>query len=365
MPNEIDLYSQVSQVVDVFNQSLIEYAESLGICEVHFLSRDGYLFFNRFQHKTIKAKYLYVSRQVVLPLSISDNQSLLEYINYHSSNFTKRELLEERFSMSDEFICENIDKDWKTIICDPVFKEAVLHLKSGAKLYYKNELLNRKVLLVDLGYKGSLQKSLQQAFPEKQFFGYYLLSETKVIKKNLGKNFRSATSFKKDDFLACNLMVLEYIFQAPEGSLKRIIKNKQGVDMSFIDTNPDYLENISLFLNKVIKSKSLKSAIKDDSNISNLLSSLILSAQEELPKLISNDNLYVEDGFSGQKKRYLIDHPITVKSGSKKSKLKKLIFKPRDFLIDSKKPVLRSLGSFLIDYFPSSYRQKKKSDSLK
>lgn len=212
--------------------------------KVYFLARDGFLlqkaFLEIFQENNLKYEYLYVSRKALRRPVLYIIKNYSEFINYIPSNkfFSKNNfyklfnLTENEFSYwseagfdKDEIIyTNNLLKNKKMKLFFKLIKNSPLTKKSydDYKMYLKRKLFFGNVCIIDIGWAGTIQKSLEKICHEASINGYYV-GLTKVAEQTIdGLGYISS---KLNPQIA-TAGLFEYPFLANEGSLKSVTVNE-------------------------------------------------------------------------------------------------------------------------------------------
>ena len=276
-------YTKVARMFLLLTKWLINCIEE-NRTDIYFLARDGYfvkkaydLYCNE-RAELPKSHYLYASRRAFQWVEILDNDIdeflfiITGFNPQFSQKLTCREILRNlNISANDkvEVISKyNISLD--TILCvddgtlgnaRKFLKEIIEEIKRSlnkekeAMMQYLDEQglndENKNIALFDIGWRGSIHKSLQQ-FTKKEIFGYYLGTNQFVhseIKNNsLGFVFDKGLPENNNTFISRYLMIFESLFTAPHGSLQYFEKNADGEVVPVLesaDTNRYYTESIT------------------------------------------------------------------------------------------------------------------------
>jgi len=89
--------------------------------------------------------------------------------------------------------------------------------------FYKDYIgSSQKIAIIDLGWNGSFQNALQEAFPNKEFVGLYLgvLTHNSHDPRKKGFLFDTQKRYKEyEDIVKDNIDILEVLLSSPEGTL--------------------------------------------------------------------------------------------------------------------------------------------------
>ncbi len=254
--------------------------ELRGKDNIYFLSRDGYIPYHLYKkiQKTNKdlpyARYLYASRRAYLyPQMKSGNQEeAIEVLLAHNEDLNQYITISE--------VCANIGLDVKDydaqlkecsiLDSDELLKteEAYKRAKDFLRLiwidieeklekertllqqYFKQEGLDEfeEVNIVDIGWRGSTQKSLLGLLG-KNVNGYYIGTLHEVYEeikdKSKGYLFDKGTPKKNKWKIMNNVMLYEFIFSAPEGTLMNFYLENGRIlpNLNKVEDDVVYLKN--------------------------------------------------------------------------------------------------------------------------
>ena len=234
--------------------------------EVFFLSREGeylkklfdYYVENTF-NKKIKSHYLYVSRKATYlpslkPLEKEEFTSLLRQYSYisiyeflKSLNFEENEIKKIKKSLNIKNIEEKIgyfneSKEFKKLKKDKVFKDIYeknrIEQCTNFKKYINAKTKSKDLVLVDIGWNGSIQNNIQNILGENYIIdGYYYglikMNQNDTSKKT-GLIFTNTPNFNKEyQLYSENRTIFEIILGASHGSANKYIidKGKIKVDL--------------------------------------------------------------------------------------------------------------------------------------
>jgi len=182
-----------------FVEKIIDYCIKNEIYNIYFLSREGKIFLNLFNKinddPTLKGNYLMASRKSTYLISIKDiSRNEIDRIWKQYNNQTPQQLLKNlNLPMSllkvfrrngfidDEIIDQNYNyKKLNIILDDEEFQDKFIKCQNIQKKYFqqycKSINLNnqKKIAIVDIGWKGSIQDNLARIFPNTEIHGLYL-----------------------------------------------------------------------------------------------------------------------------------------------------------------------------------------------
>lgn len=306
--------TSVNKLVSCFIDSIIR--ESMKSKRVVFLSRDGYrlkVLFDEVVKKRgldIESSYLPVSRKFLNLSNIRCVDDVAFLLSQPCSPCSLLYLLTERFYCSNDVvaeICNDIKIDSNDVVhrsknvelfgllSEAIFKrmaEKYSKMRDAAERYYRSSLISGDII-VDIGYRGTIQALLERLLSI-DLFGYYLLANESEISRYLKENsYKYIVGFKKSGLLSSNLMLFENIFNAPHGSLKNIINIDGDYVEEFELTPSNFNHSINVRYEKYFK--SLASYYAYD---------LILNVNDR--KYLFFSQSYVDDGFGGRSERYLV-----------------------------------------------------------
>lgn len=219
------------------------------INNVLFCARDGYYFQKAYQKlypddDTRKSIYFYVSRKsLIYPLLSSilcrgeriDEFFSIMWINILPRKFTVKDLIDKfKFTFSEEdlkpYTTESVlsrdtvlhDCTFKTFFMKLIKKNQKEILKEGEAFltYIKNlRFEGSKTAIVDLGWHGSTQAVLEKIL-DKSLWGYYLSFCNDTLHFEHAKGYL-ANNLQENDSISLISTLLEVVFSAPHGSLRK------------------------------------------------------------------------------------------------------------------------------------------------
>lgn len=244
--DNIPLEHRLGIAMNVFAQYILDCAIKDNVDRIFFFSREGWIFKqfvdNLLESKNILIKTIYLpaSRKISSLSSLKTFNDILSIANEPMSPCTIKTLLTDRFSLSDaqaeqcikEFPIEYSDlvvhkHDHMPLIRNILFhaQDMILQRAEESRQLLLEYYLSLEVsigtnLCVDIGYRGSIQFSLNKSLEEKGIFfrGVYLISDEKRQKNNKD-TYYAFLNISKNDMIWHNRLFLEYIFMAPHGSL--------------------------------------------------------------------------------------------------------------------------------------------------
>ncbi|MCY6484506.1 hypothetical protein OW763_09155 [Clostridium aestuarii] len=228
---------------------------------IYFLARDGYVPFKLY-NKLKKhypnlplGKYLYASRRAyIYPSLIDKKDEAIDILTIYNSGFNQKLNIKEIFNnlgldsnnyldilgkyclnnLEERITDKNIYRVKKML--EEIWSDINRILKKEKDILIK--YLNQEgvmdyntVNIFDIGWAGSTHKAIVNLI-NKNVNGYYfgtIESIDKQIKdKAFGYAFNNGHPMKNRNFIIDNAMIYEFIFTAPEGSLKTFKHNKYG-----------------------------------------------------------------------------------------------------------------------------------------
>lgn len=239
--------------------------------KIFFLSRDGFMMqkaFNMFTSDKVESTYFYGSRRALnMPTLWKDNdlKEMLEKVYIKDKItlyklFSKWGLTEkdynhilEKYSMStsDNYTYQdlisnqnfaNAFNELKPIIHQSSKKEYEVLMK-----YIKQESFCGDIMLVDIGWYGSMQMSLSKilkdsgsnSYIEGYYFGVHPLSKNYDKIKMNGFLFENKTNYDNFIKLCGNTGIFESLFLAPHGSVQKYIDNGGKIEPVLYDYEYD------------------------------------------------------------------------------------------------------------------------------
>lgn len=263
-------YNYFGSLLLGFVKWLNENLKSEKINKVYFLSRDGYVMkraFDLIKDDSIKSYYFYASRRAtIVPLlwKLEKEEEIFDVITFNKKikivSFLKKVGLDniDCTSILKEF---NVDKDDILDVDNrecffPLLKKLFPMIKDNSKKewealkkYSCKMNFTEKVAIVDIGWYGTMQNSLEKLFPENKIYGYYfgITPTTKIAKSNykgyiFSKNKNIELYMKMHYFIN----IFEFLFLAQHGSVKKYINENE---VEFYDYEYDNREEKSIALN--------------------------------------------------------------------------------------------------------------------
>lgn len=251
--------------------------------DIYFLARDGFFVKNIYdlyykQNSSLpQPHYLYTSRRAFQWVEIldSDIDEFLFIITVFNPQFSQeltcREILNNlkidttdkldviaKYGISlDTVLCiendtlVNARKFLKEIINE--IKESLNKEKEMVMLYLDSEGLNdrnKNIAIFDIGWRGSIHKSIQ-LFTKNKIFGYYFgtnqFIHSEIKDNSLGFVSDKGMPSDSNAFISRYLMIFECLFTAPHGSLQHFKKNEFGEVVPVldpVDINQFYIDSI-------------------------------------------------------------------------------------------------------------------------
>lgn len=283
---------------------------------IYFLSRDGYIINKIFEilnkNKRIKNRYLYTSRRAFQYAELADKDfdKIFECLVTYNSSFnqilTLRECLMNldfdllkykkylKGKISLETIVESQNKNEIKDFFRKIEKDIREQLKKERKIlleYLKQEKIfeYKKVNIFDIGWRGSIQKSMMD-LTDKKINGYYLGTTSflhkEIVPFSKGFIFDKGNPENIEKNILKNIMIYELLFSAPEGSLINFYRdekdNKILPNLKNVEGNKNILEAIEKLQNASLE--ILKEYKKYENYIKILPSEAIEDLNEMLDK---------------------------------------------------------------------------------
>lgn len=249
MKNELEYfekfgYKYFGPLLFNFSKWLLKEVNKNKIKKVYFLSRDGFIMkkaFDMINNTEIKTYYFYASRRsTIVPLlwKLNNETEIFDVIVFNKKimiksflkkvgldNYDVSEYLEKYNLSLTDYIDINDRKDFDKLLKD-IFQIIQQNSKKEWKSlmkYAKINDFNGKVAIVDIGWFGSMQNSLENLFDNVDIYGYYfgLVPNKKICKnKSFGYLFDTNKNIKKYDDLHNFINIFEFLFLAQHGSVK-------------------------------------------------------------------------------------------------------------------------------------------------
>lgn len=328
-------YIAIGPLVVGFVQWLHRRAKRLGIDELYFLSRDGWVLKQVYDElyadnpTSPKSSYLYSSRRAAMVSSIRTLDDIMEVA---SQNFNARsitEFLESRFGVNADDINEEEFSKYgfkKDSVVSPYFDHGKLlqFLESISDLIISNAELertsyldylsdidfitnskNNNTAVVDIGYSGSMQYYLKKILQIDSLHGFYFLTHHHSRDHFLNEHFEGYLQNLDDHRIPYHhglndhVFIFEAALSAPEGSLTKFINTGTERKAVFLEAEEEIIRKSALIKthNGVVDfTKDLKTRFS--SYLNNIEFSPILSSRIIL-SFANNPNGIDAKMFSG------------------------------------------------------------------
>lgn len=269
-------YEKLGPILYGYINWLIKNLNNNNVKKVFFLSRDGLIMkkaFDIVNDNKIKSYYLYGSRRALIVPSLFKYESIEQFMkNMTLPTTIKITLLLKKLGLEDidlniytqkEIIDVNKiynlkdEKDYQKIIVFLKILRKKIILNS--KLEYENLLKylksinfteEEKVSIVDIGWHGTMQNAIKNLFSNIDIYGFYLgVKREKKFKdlKMYGYIFSDENGKEYFEIINTFVAIVEFIFMARHGSVKKIDKNgnPEMYEYEFLNTEEDkIIENI-------------------------------------------------------------------------------------------------------------------------
>lgn len=248
-------YKAIGPLVAGFIQWLHRRAKKLGINKLYFLSRDGWILKETYDHfyppqnDTPETFYLYSSRRAAMVSSIRNVSDIIEIA---SQNFNARKLsdfLQTRFGIDINFISDDKLKKYKfkkDTIVSPQFnyadllsflsdiKDDILYNAEEERISYLDYLddigfiedcTKNDVAVIDIGYSGSMQYYLKKVIQCNYLHGFYFLTHHHSRDLFPNDHFEGYLQSLDDHKISYrhglndHVFIFEAALSSPEGSL--------------------------------------------------------------------------------------------------------------------------------------------------
>lgn len=277
-------YNNLGRLFYSFNYWMVKNLNR-NVNEILFLARDGYLpqkiynEFRKFDSDLPQNKYLYTSRRAyqwpTVILEQSDDE-IIQILTGFNPQFNQKLTLSEVFKSIGlnendyihliDFYSLPLDKELclkdgshnlaKKVIKDllPIIKEKLNEEKRILLQYVHQEINDENVAIVDIGWRGSIQKSIQLLL-EKPIQGYYFSTNPFVHEevRKFSKGFLADIGIPADmnEFSSKYLMIFELAFTAPHGTLTGFKKENNTIIPILEDenSNPTFISAVSAMQN--------------------------------------------------------------------------------------------------------------------
>ncbi|WP_312996568.1 hypothetical protein [Leclercia sp.] len=192
-------YSVIGPLLVSFSKWLAKNCKENGIREIYFLSRDGKIFKNAFDklfsEPDFSTKYLYASRRSINIPSIVTKEQILEvmmapfhpcklgYLIQNRLGIDVKEIEAEIIKQFDfDKVVTRQDEDIIRFIdvAESIILNSAKEERIALDSYLKSNITsNNKIAIVDIGYKGSMQRSLKGLL-KNEIHGYYMVTMDEI-----------------------------------------------------------------------------------------------------------------------------------------------------------------------------------------
>jgi len=240
-------YQFLPIVLELNSRRLIEYSKACNKSSLGFLSREGFLLKVAFDHwvslrpssQGFKSDYLHVSRRALNRYLVGSEDYDIKYVLHELYEGTVLNFLNGRFSLEQYEVAEFFSPQqlkkrisWgerdeillvvETLNCQ--LREHPLPDRDLLKQYLIN-FVNEDTILVDVGFKGTMQQLINLSFPYDVHGFYFALSPDAWSHKFQG----SAISKSRSNVLIKDSILIESLLTAPHGTTLKYEKTKSGV----------------------------------------------------------------------------------------------------------------------------------------
>lgn len=281
---------------------LIENLKKEKIEKVFFLSRDGYIIkkvFDIVNNTSIKSYYFYASRRAILvPIlwKLKESSEIFNIIAFNKKikvkSFIKKVGLEDynlselykKYSYSENDYIE-IDSlgNFTNLLEElfPLIKENSKNEFEALKMYAQNNNFYGKVAIVDIGWFGTMQNSIENLFDEIKVYGYYLGLVPKVSNSKINATayiFDRNENIENYNKMHYFINIFEFLFLAQHGSVKKYTNDRKSVEFYEYEysnyVEKDIAYNIQDGAIKYIK-ENYQKKLDDDEIINNFINFFI------------------------------------------------------------------------------------------
>lgn len=257
---------------------------------IYFLARDGYIPYYIYEYiakqnpKLPRAKYIYASRRAYQVCNIEniEKNELIEILIRRNLKFNEKITLDtiiKNIGLKIEDYEEDLNiigiKDKKLLIKnkndEDIVKKFLFRIYDDIYIKLKNEsnVLKKyltqcgmdefkEINIVDVGWRGSTQKAISDILNKKvngYYFGTCYNVYSDIIERVKGYAFNLDKPFKISNKIITNVMMYEFIFSAPHGSLISFEENEGKINpiLKNVEKN-EFLYSVSHKINVSILS---------------------------------------------------------------------------------------------------------------
>jgi len=293
-------YSIVGPISIAFSRFIAIKAKDKNSSQIIFGARDGYflkLAYDKFYKDLyrIESAYVRISRSsVYIPEAVATNNILKFFEGSISGNdFFKRIGIEAPSHLMDKPVKGN-----EKCFLDALRSMRFLEIEGKRQLitmqnYLKSNGFNENVSFVDLGWRGSIQDSIENILGKPgQIFGIYL-GTTSSQKNKIGFIFKKRRPFKNYFSIMQAISSFEFLFTEPAYSLLKLeSENDSSFKYKFIEDEP-----YSQILIRQEIEKGVRRFFEEYRNFSSLLHPKEKTENREIEKLIQESFLNPSSDF--------------------------------------------------------------------
>ena len=277
-------YTKFGPFLLEFSRWLYYNVKKLDIKKVFFLARDGFIFkqaFDMINEGDVSTTYMYASRRSICVPALHKAKSLnnvLEIIKlpreFTIGDFLNKIGVEEKkiskdlsqigIKCDDVLINDNL-KSNKTI--NLLYDKIKRNIDDNSLEEYKNLMnyletigFSGNVAIVDIGWYGSMQKSLKELKPDAKIFGFYVgINAISTFDNEYNGFLYDGINKSNVELINSFRQLFEYITLANHGSVKRFNGDKSIVDLYENEYSGKSLETVKEIQSSAltyIKSKS-------------------------------------------------------------------------------------------------------------
>lgn len=299
-----------------FSKWLLMNLKNNKIKKVFFMARDGYIMKEAFDKinddNTIESYYFYASRRSIIVPSLYKCKNIEEVFSkmFINNTITIKSLL-KKIGLDDLIDKTNFVKkyginiedkyEFATLLnekkikfmFDDLFPQIINNSKmefESFKIYSKKMNFSGKVAIVDIGWFGNMQHSIEMLNLDLDLYGYYMGIEPRKNYQKLHKmfGFLFDSNFGYESFLKEHNFnsIFEMLFLAQHGSVKRFNKNKKEM-VEFYNYEYDNLKDLDKirliqesaieYVDKFKKSSLIKYLENDLTSCFDFISKIMLS----------------------------------------------------------------------------------------
>lgn len=235
-------YRFLPLLLELNSRRLIDYSESCNKRSLAFLSREGFILKAAFDHwvslrpssQILRTDYLYVSRRALNRYLIGDKNYDLKYVTHELYEGTVLDFFKGRFGLEQSeaeglFSAEDLrskiswgERDKMLFFAGTLNSRLLKDPLPDKELLtrYLVNLISEDSILVDVGFKGTMQELINFSLPHIVHGFYFAISPEAWSRKFQG----SAVERSKSNELIRNSILLESLLTAPHGTTLKYVE---------------------------------------------------------------------------------------------------------------------------------------------